>query len=246
MKLNIYFLVVFTVTIFLSSCGKEKNPENNNHKVKNYTEEVSSPYGDFSITYNLSYDGSNRITAITPTTVPDSRLSFTYHSKDHYLMDLYSEGVVEIQQDFFLRNSILDSTVQYTAAKDTMSEKYYYDAGNLLVRKIEFEHYYGPKITNSIQYTYDALGNMIKSIDTDRNEETLEYYLDLSYATPVIAPFFQSSKKTNLIKNHTVKSNGRVVKSSVTTYTFDNSDRIVTVKETTGDGSIMTRSFTYY
>src|SRR5690606_17107428 len=124
------FLTLITATFLFQSCSKEKSPETNNgsSKVKSYTEEIASSNGSFSMTYNLSYDGKNRITAITPEGFSDSKISFSYSSNDKYSMELYNSGKVEIKEDFFLHNSLLDSTIQYNNSKDTMSEKYYYDA----------------------------------------------------------------------------------------------------------------------
>ena len=248
MKYPKIFLTLITATILFHSCSKEKSPEtnNNNSKVKSYTEEISSSNYSFSMKFNLGYDGNNRITAITPETTTGSQFLFTYQSNDRYSMELINEGKVEIKEDFFLRNSLLDSTLQYNESKDSMSEKYYYNSNKRLVSKREFEHNSGPYLTNTIQYTYDATGNMIKSTDTDRNVEIFTYYPDLVYATPAIAPFFQNLQKANLIKSSTLTSNGTVVKTSVTTYAFDSNNQISTVKETLSDGTILTKSFTYY
>lgn len=248
MKYPKLLLTLFGATILFHSCSKEKSPENNNNnsKVKSYTEAIASSNFNFSMTYHLSYDGKNRITAITPEGSSDSKISFTYQSNERYSMELYNSGNLEIKQDYFLRNSLLDSTIQYNNSKDTMSEKYYYDANKRLVSKIEFEHDSGPFATNSIQFTYDEAGNMVKSTDSDRNIETFEYYPDLVYAMPVTAPFFENIQKSRLIKSSNLTRNGTVLKSSVSTYTFDSKDRISTITETLSDGTVLTKSFTYF
>ena len=242
------FITLIGASILFHSCSKEKSPANNpqNYKVKTYTEEISSSYGSFSATFTFRYDNENRILAMIPEDFPENKFSFTYPSNDQYSMELYTDGVLEIKEDFFMRNSLLDSTIQYNAAKDTMSEKYYYNANKLLISKIEFEHASGPQITNSIQFTYDVAGNMVKSMDANRKIETFDYYPDLVYAMPKIAPFVQNMQKSQLVKNSIVTMNGRMVKTSVTTYTFDNEDRISSIKETLSDGTVATKSFTYY
>ena len=249
MKYPKIFLTLITAVFLFNSCSKEKSPENSNHnsKVKSYTEAITSSDGSFSMTYNLSYDSKNRITAITPEGSSEGKISFTYSSNDKYSMELYNSGKLEIKEDFFLRNSLLDSTIQYNDSKDTMSEKYFYDANKQLIRKVEFEHALGRAyIFNTIQFTYDATGNMVKSTDSDRNIETFEYYPDLVYAMPIVAPFFENIQKSRLIKSSTVTQSGRVLKNSVSTYTFEGDNRISTIKETLSDGTILTKSFIYY
>lgn len=239
-------LMLITITILNASCSKKKDAEINDQRVKSYTEEISVSGGSYSMTYNLSYDGDNRITEISPVNSNEGKLAFTYHSKDKLSMDLYSSGKVEIHQDVFYRNSLLDSTVQYNSSKDTMSEKYYY-AEKRLSGKVEYEHNSGrPYLVNSIQYNYDAAGNMIQSVERDGTTETFTYYQDLVYAMPVIAPYFTQLGKARLIKSRKMEYNGRVLESSATTYTFDSKDRIEKVIETTSDGTVLTKQFTYF
>lgn len=246
MKNKITLLTLIIAAILISSCGKEKGPDNNGDRVKSYTEEMSTSGGSFSMAFTLSYDGEKRITAITPVTAGEGKFVFTYPSKDKYTMALHNSGNIEIQQDFLLLNSLLDSTIQYNAFKDTMSEKYNYNAAKLLTSKFEYEHYLGPKLVNVTQYTYDAAGNMIRSSDRDGIVETFTYYADLIYSLPAIAPFSNFSGKTQLIKSHQSSHSGTLMESTVTTYTFDSKNRIETVKETTSDGTVMTKSFTYF
>lgn len=247
MRKRIHLIALFLSAILISSCSKEKSPVKDDQRVKNYTEEISTSGGSYSITYNLSYDDEKRITGITPAVTNGGRIAFTYHSKDKISMDLYNAREVEIHQDIFLRNSLLDSTVQYNNSKDTMSEKYFYNTTNQLTGKAEYEHASGRAyLVNSIQYNYDAAGNMIKSNDRDGNVETFTYYSDLVYAMPVIAPYFNQLGKTQLIKSYQLSRGVSVLRNSVTTYTFDSKDRIETVVETTSDGTVLSKSFTYF
>lgn len=248
MKNHIIQFTLIAFVILFSSCGKKDNPEPNNNvsKVKTYTEEISSPSYSSSVTLNLAYDADNRIIDIASAASPEDKFLFTYNSSDNYSMDIYSSGIIEIHEEFFLKNSYLDSTAQYNNSKDTLTEKYFYNASNQLIKKLEYEYYTGPHLTNTINYTYDAAGNMIKSTDTDHNVDTYEYYSDLVYVLPQIMPFFNSQKKANLIKTHTLTSNGYLVASTATTYTFDNNNRISTIKEIADDGTISTKTFTYF
>lgn len=248
MKKNIAQLTLFAFVILISSCGKKDNPEpdKNASKVKSYTEAISSPAYSVSVTFNIGYDAGNRITDVTSATSPGDKFLFTYHSNDHYSMDIYTSGTVEIHEEFFLKNAYLDSTFQYNDSKDTLTEKYFYNAGHQPAKMLEYEYHRGPQLTNTTNYTYDAAGNMIKSTDTDHNADTYEYHSDLVYVMPQIMPFFNSPKKINLVKAHTLTSNGHLVGSATSTYTFDSNNRISTIKETANDGSVGTKTFTYY
>ena len=248
MKNQVTQFTLIAIVILLSACGKKDNlqPDNNAGKVKTYTEEIISPNYSNSVTLNISYDANNRITDITSATSPGNKFSFTYQSNDHYSMDIYNSGTIEIHEEFFMKNAYLDSTVQYNDSKDTMTEKYFYNTEQQLTKMLEYEYEKGPHLTNAVSYTYDVAGNMIKSTDTDRNTDTYEYHADLVYVMPQIMPFFNSPKKMNLVKTHTLTSNGYLVGSTISTYTFDSNDRISTIKETANDGTVSTKTFTYY
>lgn len=246
MKTKIAFLALILSTIFFYSCSKEKQTENNSDRVKSYTEEFTSLNGNYYSTYNLSYDGENRITAVTAANTPDNRTSFTYHSKDHYSSEIYSLGALQLKQDFFLRSSLLDSTVQINVSKDTVSEKYYYNATNQLIRKNIYDHkYYSVFIKNYLLYTYDAAGKLINSVDYDGLQNVFTYYPDLVYILPVVAPFFKPVEKTNLVKERSVSISGSIPRIIDISYTFDSQNRIQTIKETS-DGVVTTKSFTYF
>lgn len=249
MKKPVAYLSLIAFVILFCSCGKEKSPEpdSSNSKVKTYTEVITSPgFGNLSTTLNISYDANNRITAATSSTSEGDKFLFNYNSNDKYSMDLYNAGAIVIHEDFFLRNSFLDSTFQFNDSKDTSTEKYYYNANNQLIKKFEYEYNSGPHLSNTINYEFDASGNMIKSTDTDQNVDTYEYYPDLVYVMPSIMPVFNSAPKMNLVKTHTLTSQGHLVGSTFTTYAFDASNRISTITETVDDGTILTKTFSYF
>ena len=225
-----------------ASCGKEHSPENSSSRVKTYTEDVTDGTERFLMVFNLSYDGNNRITAMTPTNSPGNYVTFTYLSNDEYRMDLYTGGVVEIAAYSFMRQSLLDSTIQFNYGTESLSEKFYYDASNRLIRKKEYDE----GVINTINYTYDAAGNMVKSSDTNGNVDMYEYYTDLVYVMPAIVPFTQSNIKTALVKKHTVISYGNVLGSAVNTYTFDSHDRISTLTEVSTEGLTSVKTYTYF
>lgn len=245
MKNKTTLLVLIIATTLFSSCGKEQSPETTGSRVKTYTEDVTDGTDRILMVFNMSYDGNNRITAITPTNSPGNDVTFTYQSNSEYTMNLITSGVVEISAHFFIRNSLLDSSIQFNG-NESFSEKYYYDASNRLILKKEFESATGSLVTNTISFTYDGAGNMVKASDTNGNVDMYEYYTDLVYAIPAIVPFTQSNIKSALVKTHTVISYGNVLGSGVTTYTFDSHDRISTLNEVSTEGISSVKTYTYF
>lgn len=243
-------MAIITSVILFSSCSKDKNPQpsNNSDKVKTYTEEFNSPTeGNSVVTFNLGYDANNRVTSITSATSPADKFVISYTSGSKYSMDLYSSANGTIHEDFFLNsNSLVDSTLQFTDDEDTTTEKYFYNSANQLIKLNEYDYYSGPELYNTTHYTYDNSGNLLQSSDTNGQVDTYDYYTDLVYVLPQIFPGTGSPKKMNLVKTHTVTSNGYPVGSSTTTYTFDSSNRISTIIETADDGTVVTKTFTYF
>lgn len=256
MKKNSAILLSFCTIIMLSSCQKDKQPDTNTtaSKVKTYTENIASP-GSATImaTYNLNYDANNRITSVTQVEITGNKFIFSYPSDTKYSMDLFASGNVSIHEDFFLNsNAQPDSTFQYNDTQDTTTEKYVYNSNNQLVTLKEYDYSttYGSEISNVTTYTYDSNGNMVKTTDTNNQIETFDYYPDLVYAMPFTNPVLNQginpAKKMNLIKTHTVTSDGVLVGSSVSTYTFDSNKRISTITQTLDDGTVATQTFTYF
>lgn len=141
---------------------------------------------------------------------------------------------------------MVDSTFQYNDTNDTTTEKYFYNSNNQLIKLNEYDYYSSPILYNTTSYTYDNNGNLTKTTDTNNEVDTYEYYTDLVNVIPVIFPGTGNTKKLNLVKTHTVTSNGYPVGSSTATYTFDSSNRISTIVETADDGTVLTKTFTYF
>lgn len=251
MKKNIPLLTAITCIILFSSCQKDAGggPTTVTDKVKTYTEDITSPFlGNSVTTYNLSYDGSNRISSMISTSDPGDKFIFTYNSATTYSMDIYNSNVRVIHVDFFLNsNSYPDSTFQYNDTEDSSTTKNIYNTNNQLIRTYDYDYskITGSDLWNTTTYTYDAAGNMLKAEDTDTNIETYEYYPDLVYVLPVITPYAQP-KKLNLVKKFTLASNGSVVGSATYTYTFDSKNRISTERAVTTEGTIILKTYTYF
>ena len=256
MKLNPNILLSFCTIIMFSSCQKDKPTDTNTStdKVKSYTETITVPgQSNIVATYNMDYDANNRITHVTQSEIPGNKFSFSYPSETKYSMDLFEAGTLSIHEDFFLNShSLPDSTFQYNDEEDTTTEKYLYNSDNQLITLKEYEYSsnYGSEIDNITTYTYNSDGNLAKATDTNNQVETFEYYPDLVYAMPLTNPFLSkginSTKKANLLKTHTVMSNGFLVGKSESSYTFDSKKRISTITQTLDDGTVAIQAFTYF
>lgn len=246
MRKNFCFLIIIS-TILLFSCKKDNpaTPTNNAPRVKTYTEAISGNGTSITANYNFTYDSQNRITSMYLVSQPSEKFAFTYDSDNQVSIDILSSSG-NIHTEAFFKNSFLDSTYQYNDTQDTSTEKYVYNASNQLTKLYEYSYSNGHiLLSNTTSYTYDSNGNVVKTEDTDNNVETFDYYTDLVYAMPVLSPALPY-KKANLEKTHTVISNGSTVGSATSTYTFDSSNRISTITQTTSDGYVVTKTFTYF
>jgi hypothetical protein len=254
-KKYIHLLAVIFSFIVLVSCQKEPDenllPNSSSNRVKTYTESVTSPNGNYSTTFNLSYDNQGRVIAVTSASSPGDKFVYGYPSNGLYTMDIYNSGAVVLHEDFYLNAaSLVDSTMQYNDTKDTTTEDYTYNANNQLITLEEY-HYSkstGGVLFNTTTYTYGANGNLLRSEDTEGLVETYEYYADLSYAPPInVGPItVASTRKVNLTKKHTMTYFGNVFTSADFTYTFDSKDRIMTERGVHANGTVVTKSFTYF
>ncbi len=256
MKKEICTLLALSFIIIFSSCKKESatDQQTNSDKIKTYTESLTYDGGTaISQTYNITYDGNNRITGVVPTNTSGVKFLFNYVSDNKSSLDIYNAADITIHEDiFFNSKSLFDSTFQYNDTYDTTTEKYIYNSNNQLITLNEYIYgkNTGSELDNTTSYFYDSNGNVVKTTDTDGHIETFEYYPDLVYAMPFTNPFLTRSlmapKKMNLLKTHTVTSNGYPVGSATSTYTFDSNSRISTITQTTDDGTVVVQTFTYF
>lgn len=251
MKKVIANAFVCGIMSFTFSCQKGSNdvlpPANT--KVKTYTEDITSPsFGHVVTTYNLNYDASDRITSVVSSTNPGDKFVYSYPSDNAIWSDLYVGGALSIHYEGYYKNNSIDSVFQYNDSGHSTTEKYIYNSSGYFIKSYEYEYskVAGSVLSNTITYTYDAGGNQLKAEDTDTNVETFEYYTDKVYFYPLIGPALIPSVKRNLLKSHTITSNGSHVGSGSYTYTFDSSDRISTWTETVDDGTVVIKTFTYF
>jgi len=250
-KLTTKLTAFIVCSVFITSCQKDSGGDlpATTDKVKTYTEDVTSSYTGHTVTtYNLSYDGSNRITALLDAADPGNKITYAYNSDNTIASDIYSAGALLIHEEFYMVNNRLDSTFQYHTAGDTTTEKYLYNSAGDWTKSYEYDYskVTGSDLFNTITYTYDGNGNQLKAEGTDTNVETYEYYADQVYIHPLIGPSLIPVVKHNLIKTQTITSNGSHVGTLTYTYTFDSNNRMSTEKAVADNGSVIIKTYTYY
>jgi hypothetical protein len=252
MKKCISPLAIIAVTVLLNSCSKETSMEASGvtNKVKMYTEAItSSTLGNSSATYNLEFDIAYRITSMISASDPRNKILFTYGQNYSYATDIYTENGFQLHSEVFLnRNLSTDSSFQYNKTGDSTTEKFFYNGTNLPAKSNEYVYSKntGSILSNTITYSYDVKGNLVSAEGTDRNIETWEFYPDAVYIVPNIQPYYRKLTNNNLIKKHTVTSNGSLVGSTSYTYTFDSNHRISTETAVSIAGDIVVKTYTYF
>jgi hypothetical protein len=246
---NTYILLAASIAVLsFSSCKKSNTSSSSTVSSalpKTYNENVTSSIsGNENVTFNLSYDGSNRLVSLAATAMPGLKELYKYNADGSFSLDLYDDGTdLSIHENFFLNsNNLVDSTFQYDDSQDTTTEKYYYNSAKQLIAYTEYDYSKqgGSVQTNVTTYNYDTNGNVIKS--TDENGITTYTYTTYSYSSYGIPDYFAHDK--NLVLTTTNTSGGNNI--SVTdTYTFDSSNRIVTDKAVANNGDVIIKTYTY-
>ena len=239
-------LAVFACILTFSACKKNDSGSSNSANLpKTYTEDItSSSYGNSVTTYNLSYDGNNRLTSLVQANAPGNKFVYKYNTNNTYTLDLYYSNVLSIHEIFFINgNSLVDSTYQYDDTQDGTTEKYLYNSAGQLTRLSEYDYTKtGGSVLNNVHtYEYDANGNQTKDMDYF-DTQTFTYYTDLENSLSIGQTYFPKGKY--LIKTLTLDSGGSIVTVNYT-YTFDSQHRLVTDKEVSSDGDIVIKTYTY-
>lgn len=256
MKFNQLLTAGIAAIIFFSSCQKELSPDtattpnggtgSSSNKIKTYTEDVTVSGSHSSITLNINYDGSNRITSMVSATSAGDKFVFEYPASNTFNMDLYNSNVLSIHEQYLLNSfSFLDSTFQYNDTHDTMTEKYFYNASKQLVKLNEYDYSKstGAVLWNSHTYTYDANGSTIT--DTDLSSvTTYDYYTNLAYNFSFLSLGMPQPKF--FVKTTKITSGGST-ETYDHTYKFDSSNRLTTETITDAStGDTVIKTYTYY
>ena len=156
MKRITLFAAVAAVMVAVSSCQKETDYNDplptESLKIKTYTEDVrSSIFGNSVTTYNLTYDGNDRVTNMTDASNPGNKFVWAYPSSSKFTLDLFNDNIFELHVDYFLNShSLIDSSFQYNNTSDTSTEKYIYNPAHQLTKLYEYDYYgNGPELWNT-------------------------------------------------------------------------------------------------
>ncbi|MES1225686.1 MAG: hypothetical protein ABUT20_59965, partial [Bacteroidota bacterium] len=217
--------------------------------VKTNTEDIESPaFGHSVVTYNLTYDASNRVISLVSAANSGNKFVYNYDLPNTIAVDLYNDGVGGLPDVSYLVNDHIDSSFQYNDSGDSSTTKFIYDAFGNYIKLYEYDYSIvtGSQLTNITTYTYDANGNQFTAQGTNGEGEIYEYYTDLVYVHPLIGPPLIPAVKRNLIKTHSVTTNGVVEATATITYTFDSKDRMSTEKTVVDDGTVVIKTYTYF
>jgi YD repeat-containing protein len=246
---NTSILCIASIAILVfSSCKKDNSPTtpvNSSSLPKTYTENVTSAsFGNSITTYNLNYDGSNRLVSLIAATLPGVKELYKYNVDGSFSLDEYDDGTnLSIHENFFLNSyKLVDSTFQYNDTQDTTTEKYYYNGSKQLLAYTEYNYSKlgGSTQTNVTTYTYDNNGNVTKA--TDFNGVTSYTYTNLTSPLYIGPDFFSHTK--NLIQTTSLNSGGST-ETVTDSYTFDSSNRLITDKAVASTGDVLIKSYTY-
>ncbi|HEY2650100.1 MAG TPA: hypothetical protein VGI38_12955 [Puia sp.] len=213
---------------------------------KTYTEDIRSTGFNSLTTYNLTYDGNNRITSMTAIPEPAIvKFVYTYSSNTSLTMDLYNSNVLGVHEILWLNASgTIDSTFQYNDTQDTSTEKYIYNSNKQILQIKNYNYSSsGPALDHTTDYTYDNLGNAITESTSNGNSTSYTYYTDLPNTLTMGQTFYPQSKY--FIKTASSSSSGTPV-TATHFYSFDSTNRLVKDSAvTTGVSAVLIKSYTY-
>lgn len=249
LKVSAFSLVA--VLILNTSCKKDKDAgSSGRQRLKSYTEEITAVGQGHTVeTFNVSYDGQERITSIVSTTKPGHRLEYTYIDNNKFTYEQIEDNKLMLHRDYFINAEIgkVDSTYQYNIQNKKISFKYFYDKDNKISRQKEYliNPYLPPVWYNTIDYAYDIKGTLTKRTETSPAEIT--YVYDAEYKnTTLTEPGYIPSQE--LLPTHTYKIQFGITTTTEYTYTYDDKGRLSIEKAVEYDGSrqkVTVRTYTY-
>ena len=243
-----HILIISTAIgmLIFASCKKDNNNAPTSSSLpKTYTEDVRASGFNSVITYNLTYDGNNRLTSMAAIPAPSiTKFIYTYSGNTSLTMDLYSSGALSIHEILWLNTSyFLDSTFQFNDTEDSTTEKYIYNSGKQLIQLKNYIYSSsGAALDNTTVYTYDNNGNVTKESDDNGKVITYTYTNMLNYLN--LGQFFIPVPK--YFVNTATTSDGGPDLTATHYYSFDSSKRLVKDSAyTTGADVIAIKSYTY-
>jgi len=245
MKNTLSALAILT-TLILGSCAKSNDTNTPVVSLpKTYTEDIRSSVLNSLTTYNLTYDGNYKLLSMMSVPEPSAmKFIFQYPTPLTATMDMYTANTLSIHENIWLNAaSWADSTFQYNDTQDTTTEKYTYDANNLLL-KVKYYDYHttGTSLTKTTTYTYDAYGNAATQTDNPGGTYTFTYY-NTANTSSIGNSFIPGSK--NLVRSTTLDNGGPLI-TAMHYYSFDTNSRLTKDSiTTTGTDLVVVKSYTY-
>ena len=183
MKKTLLAATFFAFLLF-AACKKDNDtPSTSSASLpKTYTEDIRSTGFNSLTTYNLTYDGDNRITSMTAIPEPAIvKFVYNYSSNNLLTMDLYNSNALSIHEILWLNSSgTLDSTFQYNDTNDSSTEKYIYNSGKQILQIRNYNYSSGgSELDHTTDYIYDNLGNAITESTSNGSSTNYTYYTDL-------------------------------------------------------------------
>ncbi len=234
-------------TLILGSCSKSNSTTNPTvgSLPKTYTENIRSSALNSLTTYNLTYDGNNKLLSMTSVPEPPAtKFIFQYPTSLTATMDMYTGTEISIHENIWLTAaSFADSTFQYNDTQDTTTEKYFYNDNNLLLKAYYYDyHTSGTVLIKTTNYTYDNIGNVETQTDDPGGIYTFTYF-NVANTFSLGNTFIPGSK--NLIRSTTLDNGGPLI-TAMHYYTFDTSNRLTKDSiTTTGTDLVVVKSYTY-
>jgi len=245
---NPSLLATLIVISLFAACKKNNDaPAGSGSLPKTYTEDFRSSSYSTKVTYNLTYDGNNRL--ISMTAIPEPaivKFIYTYSSGKTFSMDLYNSNALSIHENFWLNSSsLLDSTFQYNDTNDSSTEKYVYNSNNQLLQIKNYNYSSTGSVPDyTTDYTYDNAGNAtLESISNGRST-SFTYYTDLPYTLNIGLNIIPQPKY--FIKTATSTAGSSPI-TATHFYKFDSSNRLIQDSATTTGAvdAIAIKTYTY-
>lgn len=248
--LKVSALSLVALLVLNTSCKKDSAAGiSGRQKLKSYTEDITAQgIGHVVETFNVNYDGQDRITSIVSTTKPGHRLEYKYINNDKFTFEQIEDNKLMLHCDYFINAEVgkVDSLYQYNIKKDTTAFKYFYDKENRILKQKEYliSYLLPPVWYNTIDYVYDAKGILTKKVESFA-EASYRYDAEFKNTTLLEPGYIPSQEK---LPSHTYSVRFSITTTTEHFYTYDAQGRLATEKAVESDGSRQTikiRTYTY-
>jgi hypothetical protein len=248
--LKVSALSLVTLLVLNTSCKKDKAAGvSGRQKLASYTEDITAQGNGHTIeTFNVSYDGQDRITSIVSTTKPGHRFDYKYINNDKFTFEQIEDNRLMLHRDYFINAEIgkVDSFYQIKITGDTTAFKNFYDKENRILKQKEYliSYMLPPVWYNTIDYVYDTKGILTKKTESFA-EASYRYDEEFKNTTLLEPGYIPSQEK---LPSHTYSIRFSITTTTEHFYTYDGQGRLATEKAVESDGSRQTikiRTYTY-